>query len=372
MRWVLPLSLLMLSTGLLAQEQDDKEEQKPTRRVRVLVQPGEDGVLEVLPHLELLDGDRELQWLNENGLQLRLGAGEHDFSAPGGEGCEGCCQHGQGAMRRLRLGAVPHEIEEDIELHYSEDGNHTLRWAMPHGAHGQPQRHVERRVIIQGAPGMQGPHGAEHQNLWFSDESPQGTWSTPTHGGFAHPPLPHNPHQDVLHFSNGDVLSGTLVGASETHLSFKTPHGTLEVSRDEVQRLDFAQQAAPQLFGGTFVPGHELEGLHENQLRWAMPVDPALPAAPKVWLGIGVAVEDNDGEVTVSISGLMEGGPAAAAGLQDGDQLLRIAGTDIASYQDIIGALADQEPGNTIVVEVQRGEEQLAIKVELAARPSDD
>ncbi len=403
MRWVLPLSLLLLGSGLLAQEQDDKDQEKTPRRVRVLIQPGgdldkeallelipeldEDGLLELVPHLDLLDEDVTLHYERDGGVQLRLRADGQGFEArPDGPGCDGCCLHQEeGAGHRFRFGMTGDGhpqmgtiVEDDVELLLEGHGPHTRSLAVPHGEHGLPRRNVERRVIIEGHPGAHDfGSGGQDYGFWTTDGN------DPHHGfaleqDFTHAPMRHNPHQDVLKFHNGDVLSGTLVGASETHLSFKTPHGTLEVSRDEVLSLDFAQAQMehPPLHGMQIVPGQEggltwTVPMQEQALEWAVPVDPALPAAPKGWLGIGVAVEDENGAVTVSISGLVEDGPAASAGLQDGDQLLSIAGKAITSYPDIISALSERAPGDTVAVDVQRGEEQLSIQVTLGERPQD-
>jgi regulator of sigma E protease len=56
------------------------------------------------------------------------------------------------------------------------------------------------------------------------------------------------------------------------------------------------------------------------------------------------------------------GMPAAQAGLQDGDQLLTVAGAPVATWEDMVAALQGH-PGETITLEVERGGARRALQI---------
>jgi S1-C subfamily serine protease len=68
------------------------------------------------------------------------------------------------------------------------------------------------------------------------------------------------------------------------------------------------------------------------------------------------------------ISGVTPGSPAERAGLQAGDAILQIGETPIASLRDLSAALKARNPGDTVTVTYQRGEEKKSVPVTLEAR----
>lgn len=68
----------------------------------------------------------------------------------------------------------------------------------------------------------------------------------------------------------------------------------------------------------------------------------------------------------IPVAGLVvEGGPAATAGLEEDDRIVEIGGSAIATWEDATDALASTGPGETTVV-VERDGETIAMEVTLA------
>lgn len=65
------------------------------------------------------------------------------------------------------------------------------------------------------------------------------------------------------------------------------------------------------------------------------------------------------------ISEVIEGGAAEAAGMLDGDAIIRIQDITIESHIDLVEAIGQFEPGTTIEIEVLRGEENLILHATL-------
>ena len=70
------------------------------------------------------------------------------------------------------------------------------------------------------------------------------------------------------------------------------------------------------------------------------------------------------------VSRVVEGGPAATAGLLEGDLLISVDGREILTFDGMIGYLfANTGPGDTITYEVLRNGEVITIDLVLGARP---
>ena len=62
------------------------------------------------------------------------------------------------------------------------------------------------------------------------------------------------------------------------------------------------------------------------------------------------------------------GGGAEKAGMKGGDEIMSIDGHTINGYADYKRTTRGKEPGDVIAVTVKRGDEELKLEVELAAR----
>ncbi len=77
---------------------------------------------------------------------------------------------------------------------------------------------------------------------------------------------------------------------------------------------------------------------------------------------LGVVMDDS----TNRIDQLLPGGPAQLAGLAEGDQVIGIGGTRVESLADVTRVLLRRAIGETVVVDIQRGESRLKRPVKLA------
>ena len=91
------------------------------------------------------------------------------------------------------------------------------------------------------------------------------------------------------------------------------------------------------------------------------------------WLGVAIeTLHDDDGRrVGVRITGVERGGPAAAAGLQPGDQVLAVNGGAVDSARALIRAVAAVPPGRTVRVELRRQGQVLNAAVIAGRRPAE-
>lgn len=73
----------------------------------------------------------------------------------------------------------------------------------------------------------------------------------------------------------------------------------------------------------------------------------------------------------VYISEVSPGGPAEAAGLQAGDIVIAIDGVAIDAQNAFAEVLFMHQPGDTVVVDILRGDQTLSLQLTLVERPSD-
>lgn len=143
------------------------------------------------------------------------------------------------------------------------------------------------------------------------------------------------------------------------------------------EATDLALLRAPLPPGPTPVRWLTLDGAHD-----ALPLGTVLvcPDAAGEALAVGVVsvaarvIPDkiqsigNGNRAFLGVSGLggggsaviqevIEGGAAEAAGMQDGDAIVRVQDMTIESHTDLVDAIGQFEPGTTVEIEVQRGEE---------------
>ena len=84
---------------------------------------------------------------------------------------------------------------------------------------------------------------------------------------------------------------------------------------------------------------------------------------------LGVSTSESPTGSGALVREVVPGGPADDAGLQAGDVITRVGGTDIRRPEDISAAIADREPGDDIRIEYRRGGDDRAADVDLGLRP---
>ncbi|MFM2057015.1 MAG: hypothetical protein RLY71_1400 [Pseudomonadota bacterium] len=71
----------------------------------------------------------------------------------------------------------------------------------------------------------------------------------------------------------------------------------------------------------------------------------------------------------VLITGVLDDGPAAQAGIKPGDVVLQVAERAVGNTAELLNAVAALKPQSMAVIAVQRGDEALKLKVQVAQRP---
>ena len=67
------------------------------------------------------------------------------------------------------------------------------------------------------------------------------------------------------------------------------------------------------------------------------------------------------------VRGVVEGSPADAAGIREGDLLVRAGDRDLRSPDDLFAVLATVEAGADVVIALVRGSEELTVTVSFPA-----
>lgn len=75
-----------------------------------------------------------------------------------------------------------------------------------------------------------------------------------------------------------------------------------------------------------------------------------------------------DLEGGVKVASLTPGGPAGAAGMQEGDVIVKMGTQEIRTLDDLVGVLQEHQPGDKVLVEVWRDGEIVTLQVELGGR----
>lgn len=173
--------------------------------------------------------------------------------------------------------------------------------------------------------------------------------------------------------------------------------GSASSSQSLVDLIQTDAAISPGNSGGALVNSRgEVVGISEAYIppqSGAVALGFAIPAATAVkvadqlredgtadhaFIGLGLAeitqqiadelgLPDTNGALALSVP---EGGPAAKAGIRPGDVLIRLDGENLATPEDLLAALRNKNPGQTVSVEFRRGSETQEVKVELVARPA--
>jgi S1-C subfamily serine protease len=71
----------------------------------------------------------------------------------------------------------------------------------------------------------------------------------------------------------------------------------------------------------------------------------------------------------VIITGVLQNGPAAQAGIRPGDVVTAVAGTAVSNVAELLSRVAGLKPGTPAAFSVQRRDQQLEIMVAPGVRP---
>jgi len=87
-------------------------------------------------------------------------------------------------------------------------------------------------------------------------------------------------------------------------------------------------------------------------------------------IGVGDAKTANNAAAGAIVNSVHSGTPAARAGLQQGDVIVRLGGTKIASGEDLTRVISSKRPGDTIGVTYLRHGQSHSTQIKLGTRPS--
>ena len=85
---------------------------------------------------------------------------------------------------------------------------------------------------------------------------------------------------------------------------------------------------------------------------------------------LGVSTSDPERGSGALVVEVVEGAPAAEAGLRDGDVILSVAGRRVRDSEGVARAIEDQRPGRRVEIEFRRGSVSRSVEVELGVRPT--
>lgn len=85
---------------------------------------------------------------------------------------------------------------------------------------------------------------------------------------------------------------------------------------------------------------------------------------------LGVQLREPAGQDGVPVAEVVDGGPAADAGLRGGDRILRVAGNQVDTVSDVRTAIGERSPGDEVELGIERNGDTQTITVTLGTRPS--
>ena len=112
-------------------------------------------------------------------------------------------------------------------------------------------------------------------------------------------------------------------------------------------------------------------------IGYAVPIDTAKRIADELlqrgevrhaYLGVGLEAEPADGG-GVSLSEVVDGGPADRAGLRAGDVVEAIGGDEVETPDELRAAVDGRNPGDDVRVRIRRGGDTQTVTAELGNRP---
>jgi S1-C subfamily serine protease len=88
------------------------------------------------------------------------------------------------------------------------------------------------------------------------------------------------------------------------------------------------------------------------------------------YLGVSTGTA-SEGTPGAQVAEVVQGSPAAEAGLQEGDLITALGEEEITSTEDLVAAIAAREPGETVTLEIERDSRATSVKVTLGTQPAE-
>jgi S1-C subfamily serine protease len=116
------------------------------------------------------------------------------------------------------------------------------------------------------------------------------------------------------------------------------------------------------------------EGGGNSGIGFAVPVSAIRTVLPRLERGEAIeraylGVSTSGAQGGAQITAVVAGGPAADAGLRQGDVITSVAGRPVMDPDDLSAVVGAREPGERVRVLVERGGDRRTLTVELGTRP---
>lgn len=91
----------------------------------------------------------------------------------------------------------------------------------------------------------------------------------------------------------------------------------------------------------------------------------AAPEGEQGFLGVNLRGEEDGG---VFVDSVTEDGPAAKAGVKDGDKIIKLNDKEVKGAEQLAEQIHAMKPGQTVTLTVKRDDKEMKIKVTLGKR----
>jgi putative serine protease PepD len=175
----------------------------------------------------------------------------------------------------------------------------------------------------------------------------------------------------------GTVTAGIVSGLDR---EIRAPDGfTIDGAIQTDAALNSGNSGGPLLDGDGRVVGvnSQIESRNGGNvgIGYAVPIETAQQVVDQLLESgevehayLGVRLEDT--EDGVRLAEVVDGAPADEAGLQAGDLVTEMDGETIETLAELRAAVSAREPGDSVTLEIRRGEDTRSVDVELGERPS--
>ena len=107
-----------------------------------------------------------------------------------------------------------------------------------------------------------------------------------------------------------------------------------------------------------------------NTVREVVPLLERGETIKRAYLGLESSPATPDDPSGAEVQDLVKDGPADDAGIRSGDVITRVDGEDVKEPSDVSAAIADNQPGDKVDVEIDRDGATMVIEVTLGTRPA--
>jgi len=165
---------------------------------------------------------------------------------------------------------------------------------------------------------------------------------------------------------NGQTFTAKVIGVEEKH-----DLAMLKIEAKNLRPIEWRESASAIVGNWLASPGTGSEPVAIGVVSVAArkPAIRDMPmSAPRTNAGyLGVVLAEADGAPKIGV--VSPASPAAKAGLQVGDLVLKVAGRAVKDPGSLVAAIQSFQAGKTIVLEIKRGMEVKEIKATLDKRP---